>query len=559
MSFKNILFVVLLFVAFSVQALNTLYSIEISPLSADERIALQALQGLVNRSGAQILIEPAAEGCFRPGTYDLQKNNVPVNGQPAISAETIRKFPNIENVWMDFYARKLNKTFQRVGFAELFQKFEIVYTGVVVYNSDNKLGDIAIATTISGLYDAIPVTTELRKKYVFFNKNIVEDLTKKTFSNKTDAQQWALDNYLKKSSRTAAYSYWAKENNFFSIDYAVQNRLFAFDLSFTSPKVHKNGEGKECPVDTAQSILLDRIFAHLKPASIIWGWAENYEYIIQARCGDGGHALICSNVSPNLSFHAAVKQEAAKLKQPRAFGTSNKTLENKVYITFSVNEGDTYKSVGNLMNEGSWMHDKRGKIPMNWPVNPYLLRLLPGLAAFYYHTATPLDYFYVSTSGIGYFDASYSTDKQRDVYAKRNKKEADFADLHYIDVWWNNFSWKDKWIDDMGVKGYTLWKGQQQVDYTKRNLVIESDMYYMKSDAAKMANYIAEQTKEIQNQPWFIHVYGCSPALAAGVMELLESNKYEAVCMDDFFDLARKGRPQVEGKTILKNKELFLK
>jgi len=559
MSFKNILFAVLLFVAFSTQAQNTLYSIEISPLSTDERIALLALQGLVNRSGAQIMIEPAAEGCFRPGSYDVQKNNVPINGQPAITAETIRKFPNIENVWMDFYSRKLDRPLLRVGFAELFQKFERVYKGVVVYNSENMLGDIAIATTISGLYDAIPVTTDLRMKYPFFNKNIVEDLTKKTFNSKTDAQQWALDKYLKKCSRTAAYSYWAKENNFFSIDYAVQNRLFAFDLSFTSPKVHKNGEGKECPVDTAQSVLLDRIFAYLKPASIIWGWSNDYEYIIQARCGDGGHALICSNVSPNLSFHAAVKPETAKLKQPRAFGTANKSLENKVYLTFSVNEGDTYKSVGNLMNEGSWIHDKRGKIPMNWPVNPYLLHLLPGLASFYYETATPLDYFYVSTSGIGYFDASFSTDKQRAVYAKRNKKEAALADLHYIDVWWNNFSWKDKWIDDMGVKGYTLWKGHEKVDYTKRNLVIESDMYYMKSDAAKMANYIAEQTKEIQHQPWFIHVYGCSPALAAGVMELLGNNKYEAVCLDDFFDLALKARPQIEGKTIMKNKELFSK
>lgn len=559
MSFKNILFAVLLFVAFSVQAQKTLFSIEISPLSTDERIALLALQGLVNRGGAQIFIEPAAEGCFRPGKYDVQKNNVAVNGQPAISVETIRKFPNIENVWMDFYSRKLNKTFQKVVFSELFQKFERIYKGVVVYNPDNKLGDIAIATTISGLYDAIPVTEALKQKYVFFNKTVIEDLTNHHFTTKAEAHKWAIDNYLQKCSRTAAYSYWAKENNYFSIDYAVLNRLFAFDLSFTSPKVHKNGEGKECTVDTAQFILLDRIFIHLKPASIIWGWAENYEYIIQARCGDGGHALICSNVSPNLSFHAAVKPETAKLKQPRAFGTANKTLENKVYITFSVNEGDTYKSVGNLMNEGSWMHDKRGKIPMNWPVNPYLLHLLPGLAAFYYETATPLDYFYVSTSGIGYFDASYSTDKQRNVYAKRNKKEADFADLHYIDVWWNNFSWKDKWIDDMGVKGYTLWKGQEKVDYTKRNLVIESDMYYMKSDAAKMANYIADQTKEIQNHPWFIHVYGCSPALAVGVMELLESHKYEAVCLDDFFDLAHKARPLVEGKTILKNKELFSK
>lgn len=548
-----------MFITSFIQAQNTLYSIEISTLSNDERIALLALQGLVNRSGAQILIEPAAEGCFRSGSYDVQKNNVPVNGQPAISPETIRKFPNIENVWMDFYAQKLNKSFRRVGFAELFQKFEGVCKGVVVYNPGNKSGDIAIATTISGLYDAIPVTEALKQKYAFFNKTVIEDLTKHRFATKAEAHKWAIDNYLQKCSRTEAYSYWAKENNYFSIDYAVQNRLFAFDLSFTSPKVHKNGEGKECPVDTAQSILLDRIFAHLKPASIIWGWAENYEYIIQARCGDGGHALICSNVSPNLSFHAAVKPETTKLKQPGAFGTADKTPENKVYITFSVNEGDTYKSLGNLMNEGSWMHDKRGKIPMNWPVNPYLLRLLPGLAAFYYQTATPLDYFYVSTSGIGYFDASYSTDKQRAVYAKRNKKEAAFADLHYIDVWWNNFSWKDKWIDDMGVKGYTLWKGHEKVDYSKRIPVIESDMYYMKPDAAKMAHYIAEQTKGIQNNPWFIHVYGCSPALAAAVMEMLGSNKYETVCLDDFFDLAIKARPIVEGKTIMKNNDLFPK
>ena len=55
------------------------------------------------------------------------------------------------------------------------------------------------------------------------------------------------------------------------------------------------------------------------------------------------------------------------------------------------------------MMDGAWLHEKRGQIAFNWPTNPKILHMLPGLAQYYYNSMIDNDYFTVPTSGIGYF------------------------------------------------------------------------------------------------------------------------------------------------------------
>lgn len=547
----------------SLAAEKKIYTIDISTLDSEETAAVLALQGLANREAPQIMIEPKSKGGFQEGGYQVQNVNMQIGGLVALSPETLKKYPNLEDVWKDYYGNTYQYSFEEVGFQTLFQLFSSVYKGSVKYTGIPNNAGVAVAVTCCGQLDAIPVTASLLSKHAFLKDlPILKDLTTLGFKNKKDAHRWAIDEYLAKTSKDCAYSFWNAERNFYTIDYVVAKKLFAFDLSFANEKIHTDGGGTNYPYDNVEAGLLDEIFSYLNPGSIILGWGQPNEYILQARCGEKGHALICSNVSPNMSFHAAIPFMTTGLKQKRQLNDSDVKLENKIYITFSINEGDTYKSVGNLMNDGAWLHEKRGEIPFNWPVNPKILQIFPGLAEYYYDTMTTDDYFYSSTSGIGYFDSSFSTDEARTVYAEKNKAAFEYADIHYMDLWWNGFAGNDKWIASMGVKGYTTWTGEEKVVYTATVPRIESEIYYVlyeptKIKASYLAQYIQEQTKNVNDRPWFVHVYASDPTNAAEVMRNLSPERFQAVCMDEFFALAMKAESTTKNKSISKNQTLI--
>lgn len=537
---------------------NNVYTIDISTLTNDEIVSVLALQGLANRQTPQILIEPRSKGGFKGGGYKVANINLPYDGMVPLSAETLAKYESLESVWMEFYKNTYGYNFQRVTFTELFNQFSSVYKGIILYDAATATLHTPLAATIAGVKDGIPVTSALLTKYPFLKVDTLENLVARNFTTRFAAQKWLVENYLKQTNKDMAYSYWSRENNFFTIDVAVARKLFTFDLTFTSAEVNKSGTGATLTYDAAEAALLDSVFAYLNPGSIILGWGSSDEYVIQARCGNRGHALICTNTTPNFSFHAVAPVTETAFTQKRQLTANDVTLENKIYITFSINEGDTYKSVGNLMEDGAWLHQKRGQVPFNWPVNPKLLQLLPGMAKFFYGSSTNSDYFYSPTSGIGYFDASYSTPEMRTVYAQKGKEATAFTDMHYMDVWHNKFDGREQWIKDMGISGFTAWTTFQRADFSKVIPWIESDLYYsMNLKTSGMAEYIQEQTKNITGRPWFIHVYGSNPSFAAAVMSKLDSTRFKAVCMDEFFLLANKAKTKLLGRFISRNQTLY--
>jgi hypothetical protein len=558
MNFKTTTLFLLLFFSRGLFAVSTIYTIDISALTNDEQVAILALEGLANRVSPQIMIEPRSKGGFKGGGYKVADINVPHDGMIPIAPDVFAKYESLESVWMEFYTKSYGYTFQRVTFTELFNRFSATYKGVILYDGTNPNLGIPLATTIAGVKDGIPVTSTLLSKYTFLQKDTLENLVVRNFGSRFIAQKWLMENYLTLTNKDMAYSYWSKENNFFTIDIAVAKKLFTFDLLYTNEQVNKSGTGVTLTYDAAEAALLDSVFKHLHPGSIILGWGSSDEYIMQARCGNGGHAMICTNTTPNFSFHAAAPVTETSFIQKRQLTANDVTLENKIYITYSINEGDTYKSVGNLMEDGAWLHQKRGQIPFNWPINPKLLQLLPSMAKYFYGSMTNNDYFYSPTSGIGYFDASFSTPEMRTVYAQKGKEAITFTDMHYMDVWYNKFTGREQWIKDMGISGFTTWTSMQRTDFSSVIPWIESELYYstnLKTNG--MAQYIQEQTKNVTARPWFVHVYASDPSFAAAVMSKLDSTRFKAVAMDEFFLLANKAKLKLLGRYISKNQTLF--
>ena len=538
---------------------KVIYTVDIGGMNDEERVAVIALQGLVNRGGTRIMVEPKNAGGFYGTGYQNMPSNIVQNGIDPIS-EARMKYASIEDVWKEFYKDKYDYSFVTMSFQKIFEQFADAYKGVVVYESLDADAGIAIATTACGVLDGVPVTESLMKKYPFLaDAPVLENLTEHGFASRVAAHEWAVAQYLDKCSTKGAYSYWAPERNYFTIDYAVNQKLFSFSLRYDNAQYCEEGY----TYDPAEVEVMDRIFAHLDLGSNVFGWGMSPENVMQGRIGQGGHVLICTNASPNLSFHANLGIAGQPMKQKRQ--PHDVTLENKVYITFTSHEGDTYKCLGNLVNDGMWLHDRRGDIPFNWAMNPQLLTLLPGLADYYYTELTDNDYVISPTTGLGHYDATYSTEEMRTMFASRNREYFNLMDQHYMDIWWNNFEGRDEWIASMGVDGFTTWVEYETVNYTTAVTNIESEMYYdlywppTEHDPEVMAAYILGQGNKPQvvGLPWFIHVYACDPTFAYRVMQNLPADRFEAVCMDDFFALAELARPQIEGITLREDTSLI--
>jgi hypothetical protein len=102
-----------------------------------------------------------------------------------------------------------------------------------------------------------------------------------------------------------------------------------------------------------------------------------------------------------------------------------------------VNEGDTLKCFASLMNGGGWLQSERGRVPINWGVDPLLIRDTPGLMSYYYqHLHRPDDYFFSAPSGWGYLAPINLPTTRCGPTARMVAGRRPPGDTRYIDVWW---------------------------------------------------------------------------------------------------------------------------
>ena len=80
-------------------------------------------------------------------------------------------------------------------------------------------------------------------------------------------------------------------------------------------------------------------------------------------------------------------------------------LENKVYITIYISDGDNIQYNQRYMRKlwDQTLNVRRSNnVPMNWTIAPALVDIAPGIINYYYTTATDNDCFVVGPSGMGY-------------------------------------------------------------------------------------------------------------------------------------------------------------
>ena len=362
------------------------------PDGVDVRLALGALQGIVNRE--------------RPRLYiGIDK---PLN-------------------WLEYHSGKITKKIMMDVF-QVFDLYKDQPKGMVVYDSSvDGLGSIAV--TYAGVEDLIPVTAELAELFSSrYGWKVVHDLRGR-WQSRLEAYCWAFDNLFPRCSRYALMHfnhgiqpsgmtdwYEAGQQIGFNVDYAVAFRLFVWHI------------GSE-PMD-GEMELATRIMEAVPLYTPIVGASSGLNMYVEPYLV----AFIAKYVNLYIPFGPSNVSVLSGARVPDRLLKQSplpvRDLEpDKIYVAFTNSEHDNME---HLIGGGPpwqitgietddpyrmwWSDPMRGKIPMGWPTGPLICELSPVTLARFMMTATENDYFMASLSGLGLtslpdFAAAYPDDQ----------------------------------------------------------------------------------------------------------------------------------------------------
>jgi hypothetical protein len=545
--------------------------LDIEKVSRGELIAAVAVQGLANRHGPRVFLRQVNR--IWPVAFSFYEIR---NYKEKIGPEVLARFPSPDHFWIDVYSRKWGCDFREVAsLDELVARNRDVIKGAVRLGGNDPNAEV-VAATIAGLQDLIPINDEaLKHRPALADLPVVVDLRERypvntTAQQKLENVEWSIGEFLAKTNRNMLFSYKPGQFGYVAFDFAIMNKLFCYHLGTVDPQA-TDPESKKILAEERtpsglghadQDRMVSKIFSHLEPYGMIWGWDAQSENAIARRAARNGSAVTCCTAN-NVSFHAAVPPRDRMMPRQRRLLPEDVPLEDKYYIAFVSGAGDAAHTHTGLMCNGRWLYSGRGKVPFNWTVSPYVVKTLPGMMETYYQQRTDNDYFVNETSGYGYNHPSAIPEAYLFGYAAKIKETSVLADTHHTGLWWHTGIQPESklraWQKAAGMKGFFSWQQPQKVIYPPGGpLEIQSERfftdYWPKEDPLKTPRALAEsllaQMKDVP-KPWFTVIYDLDPNFAAETMALLPADQFKAVLMDEFFIAAEKAKEKVEGRAVL--------
>ncbi|WJH33761.1 GxGYxYP family putative glycoside hydrolase [Paenibacillus sp. CC-CFT747] len=184
-------------------------------------------------------------------------------------------------------------------------------------------------------------------------------------------------------------------------DYAVANKAMVFWLDSNVPE---------------QRELFERILSSVDPGTPYLGWFSNDvegEFNSVEITSRHSVYVLAADWFSNLTVFSGTKADAAPANPVHA-----PKLENKIYVTYTMSEGDNLQYNQHRMRI-LWDDPNRGKVPINWTSSPLLDDAAPAILGHYRKTATANDLLIAGPSGAGYF---YPNAWPEDTFAAYLKK-----------------------------------------------------------------------------------------------------------------------------------------
>jgi hypothetical protein len=337
----------------------------------DVRLAVTALQGLVNRT--------------EPRIYLINPTN------PAVS----------DALWLSYLHEKgYTGPEQRVtGAAELIARFRDGIDGAVAYDPELP-GSVNAACMLAGIMNALPLSPKLSKD---LGLPVLMDLRGRWTRN-VDASRFVYDHYWDRMSHHVLAWIHPLSDHTSPRDYMVQHNVFCFWLSGYADRE----KGADPPAEEA---FIDELLAST-PANIpVMGWPAYgdgkgvQEYTGVRWLSEYGKFVPGTEFCSNLSVHSAVRpEERLGRRRPSSQPLPVRLQPDKTYLSVNVLDSGDALWYWQAHQRKIWADPTRGTVPIGWGMNVTLVDTLPAVLEWYRENATPSDTFFAAISGLGYMN-----------------------------------------------------------------------------------------------------------------------------------------------------------
>ena len=197
-------------------------------------------------------------------------------------------------------------------------------------------------------------------------------------------------------------------------DYAVANRAMTFWLDPNVP---------------AEKALFERIMSDVAPNTPYLGWfAQDIagEFGGTELASSHGVYVLAADWFENMSVHSGGRGRISDRQKP----APTVPLENKIYVTFTMSEGDNLQYNEHRLRV-LWDNPGRGSVPINWTTTPLLKDAAPNFLSYFQRTATPNDLLIAGPSGAGYI---YPTPWPDDTFGTFTRQTRTYMDATGMDI-----------------------------------------------------------------------------------------------------------------------------
>ena len=373
---------------------GSLLEVGLEGLGQDTQASLAILQGLVNaraRAGGQAVF------LLVPSSYP---------GGVAV--------PGTDQRWAELYAADYGISISQGTPSDVVAAAERSGVGQYVIWDPTVPATINVANTLAWLRGVAAFSPTDAASSLPGGMKLALDLRQLHFATEGDAYRWALGQLattapaslalLSVGDLTPALDPTLTETvlRWTPRDYAVLTRAFTFEAD-----LQRVAFGTGAP----DLDLLERIVATVSAdKATMFGWSndESAQTILASR-----HSIVFTAAdtpglpAENLSVHSAIRTTAVQRPRPEAPALD----AAKVYATVVFTDGD---NIGVLtdFHEGRWLDSSRGQVPVGWSMQGMAPSWTPGVARYYFDTATPNDEM-VSWLPFGYPDLASFVDRKR--------------------------------------------------------------------------------------------------------------------------------------------------
>lgn len=349
---------------------STLLALNVARLDPDTMMFVVTLQGLVNRQ--------------QPRIYLFYDQN--------------------DRFWADWLVKKKYVTEIRElpDVAALIKAFSSEIKGVVTY--DPKLPASRHAAVMLGSIQGFPATGAAMAKKLGIP--VAVDLTGRWKRN-VDAYRELWTKYRSQFESHVLAVHYPLMTRQGPRDYFVQQRIFTFWVSSYADS--EPGGDPAAEMDFAHEVLADT-----PPNIPIMGWwsfSDTHgipEYDAVRLSSSYGKFLSGSEFCTNLSVLSGIKVPAEVFRQAAHKPGANaapKLDPAKLYGTLTVIDSGDSQWYWQQYQGKLWQDPARGRVPINWSLNPTVSDVMPPVLGWFYEQSTPKDLLYCAISGLGYMNS----------------------------------------------------------------------------------------------------------------------------------------------------------